>query len=56
MLLNGRSEGVPRHAEPISPGAVLPGLVDQALTDVENHRTDHAASVIPAAIAASFHV
>jgi hypothetical protein len=33
---------MPRHAQPVGPGSILPGLIDQALTDVEHHRTDHA--------------
>ena len=34
-----------RNTQPVSPGAVLPCLIYQALADIENDSTDHAASV-----------
>lgn len=36
-----RREGVPGHSQPISLRAVLARLVYQALTDIENHSSDH---------------
>jgi hypothetical protein len=34
-----------RNTQPVGPRAVLPRLVYQALADIENDSTDHAASV-----------
>src|SRR5204863_9249040 len=37
-----RRKRMPGNAQPVSPGAVLPGLIHQALADIEDHGTDHA--------------
>jgi len=36
-----RRERVPRNSQPVRPGSVLPGLIHQALTDIEDHSPDH---------------
>lgn len=36
-----RMKGVPRHTQPVGPGPVLPGLVHEALTDVEDNCANH---------------
>jgi len=35
-------EHMPRDAQPVRPGPVLPGLIHQDLADIEDHRADHA--------------
>jgi hypothetical protein len=43
-----RREGVAGDAEPVRPGAVLPGLVYEALANVEDHSANHGADLIRA--------
>jgi hypothetical protein len=38
-------EGVAGYVEPVGPGAVFPGLVYEAFTDVEGHCANHAAII-----------
>ena len=42
---NVAEKHVTRDAQPVSPRPVLPGLVHQALADIEDHGTDHAATL-----------
>jgi len=36
-----RREGMTRHAQPVSPGPVLPSLINQCLSDVKYYCVDH---------------
>jgi len=42
------AEKVARYAEPVRPGPVLPGLVDDRFAHVEEHARDHPA-IVPSA-------
>ena len=36
-----RREGVTRHAQPVSPRPILPGLLNQRFTDIKEHRINY---------------